>query len=132
MRGKEESNSDKRRRFTKEVEKYKLDHINRLTILNPLKKENEKNITYKIPYLHEKEILVKQIHFNNNHSGRITLYNLLHEDKWYWYGMNRDIGDIIKSCAFCNKTFKFKSLSNKIKIIIDNGPHYRYVVVSDI
>ena len=41
MRGKEESNSDKRRRFRKEVEKYKLDHNNRLTILNPLNKENE-------------------------------------------------------------------------------------------
>ena len=127
MRGKEGSNSDKRRRFRKEVEKYKLDHNNRLTILNPLNKESEKNLAYKIPFLHEKDILVKEFHFNNNHSGRITLINLLHQENWYWYGMNRDIGDIIKSCAFCNKPFKFKSLSKKMKIIIDNGPHYRYV-----
>jgi hypothetical protein len=28
----------------KKVEKYKLDHKNRLTILNPLNKENKKNI----------------------------------------------------------------------------------------
>ena len=126
MRGKETSNSDKRRRFRKEVEKYKLDHINRLTILNPLNKENEKNIAYKIPFLHEKDNFVKKIHFNNNHSGRIGLINLLHKEKWYQNGMNRDIGDIIKSYAFCNKPFKFKSLSKKMKIIIDNGPHYRY------
>ena len=127
MEGKEENNSDKRRRFRKEAENYKLDHNNRLTILNPLNKENEKDIAYKIPYLHEKENLVKQIHFNNNHPGRITLINLLHKEKWYWSGMNRDIGNIIKSCAVCNKPFKFKSLSKKMKIIIDNGPHYRYV-----
>ena len=36
MRGKEGSNSDKRKRFRKEVEKYKIDHNARLTILNPL------------------------------------------------------------------------------------------------
>ena len=116
MRGKETNNSDKRRRFRKEAEKYKLDHNNRLTILNPLNKENEKNIAYKIPFLHEKDNLVKQMHFNNNHSGRIGLINLLHKEKWYWYGMNRDIGDIIKSCAFCNKPFKFRSLSKKWKL----------------
>ena len=103
MRGKETSNSDKRRRFRKEAEKYKLDHNNRLTILNPLNKENEKNIAYKIPFLHEKDNLVKQMHFNNNHSERIGLINLLHEEKWYWCGMNRDIRDIIKSCAFLQK-----------------------------
>ena len=30
-------------------------------------------------------------------------------------------------CFFAKKTFKLKSLSKKMKIIIDNGPHYRYV-----
>ena len=34
--------------------------------------------------------------------------------------MNKDIGNIVKSCKFCNKPKKFK-------IILDDGPHYRYV-----
>ena len=41
--------------------------------------------------------------------------------------MNSEIGNIIKSCKYCNKPFKFKTLSKNIKMILDNGPHYRYI-----
>ena len=121
-----DNNKDKRRIFRKEAEKYKLDKNNRLTILNPLNKDNDE-IYYKIPFLHEKDILVMQIHIDNNHAGRDAVIELLHKENWYWYGMNKDIANIIKICPLCNKPFKFKSLSKKKKIILDEGPHFRYV-----
>ena len=109
-------NKDKRRIFRKEAAKYSLDKNNRLTVLNPLYKEDEKEIFYKIPFLHEKDILVKHTHIDNNHAGRDAIINLLHKEKWYWYGMNKDIASIIKICPECNKPFKFKSLSKKKKL----------------
>ena len=68
-----------------------------------------------------------QTHYNNYHCGRINVINELHKDKWYWFGMNNDVANTIKLCKFCDKPNKFKSLTKKIKIILDNGPHYRYV-----
>ena len=84
MAKKSDSNAQQRRIFRKEVSKYKLDKNNRLTIFIPLNKEEEKEIPYKIPFLHEKEILVKQAHFSNNHCGRQAVINYLHQQKWYW------------------------------------------------
>ena len=127
MVGKSQSSLEKRKLFRKELNKYILDNNNRLLVINPLNKIDEQDVTYKIPYQHEKEIIVMEAHYANNHSGRINTINILHNGKWYWYGMNNDIGNIIKSCKNCNKPHKFKSLKKKIKIIIDNGPHFRYV-----
>ena len=59
---------------------------------------------------------MKHIHIDNNHTGRDAIINLLHKEKWYWYGMNKDIASIIKICPECNKPFKFKSLSKKKKL----------------
>ena len=87
----------------------------------------EANIYYKIPYSHEKNILINHIHINNNHCGRIQIINYLHKNHWYWYGMNHDIQEQIKTCINYYKPNKFKELKKKNKIIIDNGPHYRYV-----
>jgi hypothetical protein len=84
MAKKSDSNAQQRRIFRKEVSKYKLDKNNRLTIFIPLNKEEEKEISYKIPFLHKKEILVKQVHFSNNHCGRQAVINYLHQQKWYW------------------------------------------------
>ena len=41
--------------------------------------------------------------------------------------MNKYITNIIKICPIYNKPFKFKSLSKKKKIILDDRPHFRYV-----
>ena len=41
--------------------------------------------------------------------------------------MKSDVTNIIKSFPTCNKPSKFKTLIKKNKIILDNGPHYRYV-----
>ena len=122
---KSDSNVQQRRIFRKEVSKYKLDKNNRLTILNPPNKEEENEIPYKIPFLHEKEILIKHAHFSNNHCGRQTVINYLHQKKMVLDWMNNDIANIIKLCTQCNQPFKFKSLSKKTIIILDKGPHYR-------
>ena len=65
--------------------------------------------------MHEKDIIVFQAHNENNHCGRITLVNLLHKDKWYCYGMNQGIQNIIQPCTICNQPNKFKSLKKKLK-----------------
>ena len=41
--------------------------------------------------------------------------------------MTRDIQDIINTCPYCTNSTKFKKLKKRNKIIIENGPHYRYV-----
>jgi hypothetical protein len=108
-------NLEKRKVLRKEAGKYILDKTNRLNIKNPLNKEDEDNNYYKIPFIHEKEIIVMQAHNENNHCGRIAIVNFLHQAKWYWYGMNQDIQNIIKTCTICNQPNKYKSLKKKIK-----------------
>ena len=66
---KNEKNRQKKKKFRKEAKNYKLDENNRLTIRNPLNKIKEQDIYFKIPYLHEKDILIKQYHINNSHAG---------------------------------------------------------------
>ena len=68
-----------------------------------------------------------QIHIDSNQSGKDAKFILLHYEKWYWYGINKDIANIIKIRVLCNKPFKFKPLYKKKKIISDDGPHFKYV-----
>ena len=126
IQGKTSTDEKKRQLFRKEASKYMLDENNRLCVLNPIE-GNEEKIYYKIPYLHEKDLLIKQYHINNNHCGRTQIINLLHKDKWYWFGMNNDIRIELKKCIQCTNPNKFIKLKKKNKIILDNGPHYRYV-----
>ena len=81
MLGKSRDCVEKRKVFRKELKKYKLDHNNRLLVINPLNKEEEKELEYKIPYQHEKNILLMQTHNENNHCGRINVINIMHQDK---------------------------------------------------
>ena len=118
---------DKRKAFRKYIDSYKLDKNNRLCVLNPNNKDNEKDKYYKIPYKHEKNLLIKEYHSNFNHCGRDLTYENLLKANWYWYGITRDIQDFINYCPECNNSNKFKKLKGKSKIIIENGPHYRYV-----
>ena len=44
------------------------------------------------------------------------------------YGFFKDIESIIKDYPQCNNAHsKFKNFKSKIKVIIDDGPHYRYI-----
>ena len=86
-----------------------MDKNDRLTILNPLDRENEKTTFYNIPYKHEKEILINDFHNKNNHSGKTATYQYLINSHWFWYGMTRDIQDVLNSCPFCINPNKYKN-----------------------
>ena len=127
LEGKDSKSHDKRKAFRKYLNSYKLNENNRLCVLNPLNKINKKSKYYNIPYKHEKDILINEHHSKYNHCGRDQTYENLLKDNWYWYGITRDIQAFINSCPSCNNANKFKKLKGKNKIIIENGPHYRYV-----
>ena len=127
MEGKDVTNVERRKNFRKTAENYKLDDNNRLCVLNPIKKSSNSNIYYKIPFEHEKEIIISDCHSNNNHAGRDSTYNYILNEKWYWLGIIDDIKNFINVCPNCANQNKFKKLQSKIKIVIENGPHYRYV-----
>ena len=80
-----------------------------------------------IPYKHEKDILIEECHSNFNHCGRDATYENLLKNNWYWYGITRDVQNYINNCPNCNMNKKYKPLKSKIKVVIENGPHYRYV-----
>ena len=60
-------------------------------MLNPLNNINEENKYYKIPYKHEKNILINEYHKKSNHCGREFNYENLLKANWYWYRIIRDI-----------------------------------------
>ena len=98
-----------------------------MCIKNPLNRDEETELYYKIPFSHEKDIILLDAHNNCNHCVRELAYNNIISSNWYRYGMTRDIQNYINSCPLCNNKDKFKKLKAKSKIIIENGPHYRYI-----
>lgn len=117
----------KKRKFRKLASKFILDSNERLCIVNPINIKNNQSDIYKIPLTNEKNTLVKNYHFNNNHSGRNVTVQLLLDNKWYWHGIYIDVLSIIKSCPGCANKNKFKKIFKKNKIIIEEGPYFRYI-----
>ena len=118
---------EKRKKFRKSISSYKLDENNRLCILNHFNKIDGLNKYYKIPYKHEVNILINENYANFIHCGRESTFNNMIKNNWYWYRIAKEIQNIINNCPFWNNFKKFDELKGKIKIIIENGPHYRYV-----
>ena len=117
----------KRRCFRKFASKFIIDISGRLCIKNPVNAKTNNNDIYKIPLLCEKETIVKNIHNTHNHSGRNLTVQILLQNNWYWHGINTDVLEIIKSCPGCTTHNKFKKIIKKSKIIMDDGPHFRYI-----
>ena len=117
---------EKRKNFRKCIDTYILDKNNRLCILNDDLIRNRQEKYFKIPYKHEKDIIINDCHVNYNHCGRDNTYENVLNNNWFWNGMKKDIANFIKTCPFCNTGNKYKKLKGKNKIIIENGPHYRY------
>ena len=121
------NNDKKKRKFRKLASKFILDNNGRLCIVNPINNKNNSSDIYKIPLANEKITLVKNFHYNNSHSGRNVTVQLLLDNKWYWHGINTDVLSIIKSCPGCANKNKFKKIFKNNKIIIEEGPHFRYI-----
>ena len=122
--------SKNRKKFRELITNFKINEQNRLVIKNPYKEDlnNNEELWYKIPFNKEKEIIVTNYHTNNNHCGRDAIICFIKKEGWYWYGFFKDIENIIKACPQCNNVKgKFKKFKPVIKIITDNGPHYRYI-----
>ena len=118
LKNKDKETLEKRKTFRKNIENYIIDKNNRLCVLNPLKKFNETKIYYRIPYSHEKDVIINEYHSKFNHSGRDATYNNIIGKKWYWYGMIKDIQIFINKCPNCTNVNKFKKLKGKKKIIL--------------
>ena len=130
INSKTQSDSIKRSKFRKLCNKFKLNEQNRLIILNPNKANNtsSNNVWYNIPYESEKQNILNQHHWNNNHCGRDAMVDLIKRNNWYWFGFYKDIMNYINNCPFCdNIKSKFKKINTGFKIITDKGPHYRYI-----
>ena len=81
--GKDSKLQDKRKAFRKYIDSYKLDNNNRLCVLNPINKDKEKDKYYKIPYKHEKNLLIKEYHSKFNYCGRDSTYENLLKANWF-------------------------------------------------
>ena len=123
INSKTQSDSFKRTKFRKLCNKFKLNEQNRLIILNPYKANNtsSNNVWYNIPYESEKENILNQHHWNNNHCGRDAMVDLIKRNNWYWFGFYQDIMNYINNCPFCdNIKSKFKKINTGFKIITYN------------
>ena len=130
MNSKTQSDSNKRALFRKLCENFKLNDEKRLLINNPYKSDinNNDNKWYYIPLINEKDSLLDEYHWKNNHCGRDAMIDLLRSNNWYWYGFYQDVTNYVKQCPFCdNSKSKFKQIKTGIKVIIDKGPHFRYI-----
>ena len=127
MKGDDNKKVKMRRKFRKLAFKFIINTDNRLCIKNPIKKISDETEPYKIPLQSEKISLVKNFHCSNNHCGRDQTVHLLYENKWYWHDINEDVLNIIKSCPGFDNKNKFKKNFKKNIIIIDEGPHFRYI-----
>ena len=128
INSKTQYDSNKRAEFRKLCAKFKLDEQNRLLINNPYKSDNNDNNWYYIPKNNEKDSLLDEYHWKYNHCERDAMIDLLKRNKWYWYGFYQDIIKYLKQCPFCdNSKSKFKQIKTGIKVIIDKGPHFRYI-----
>lgn len=54
--------------------------------------------------------------------------NHILKEKLYWEGYTKDIKKFLANCEFCNGDKKTKKLKPPIKIILDEGPKYRYII----
>ena len=62
------------------------------------------------------------------HCGYKALCNRIIEEGFYWDGYSKEINNFIKNGHFCNADKKKNKIYPNTKIIIDEGPKYRYIM----
>ena len=112
----------KRTRFRKDAKNNYLIIDNRLHYKYKI---NGKIFELKIPYQYEKNILLYNIHIENNHASINNMQKLIISEGFYWEGFSKEIKKFINNCPFCTVKIQ-KKIKLPLKQIIDSGPHYRY------
>ena len=83
---------------------------------------------YYIPYQSEKIQIIKYLHEKTIHKGEKSLYELIKQQDYWWYGIYEDVQNYIKNCKICQQTHKMMGRKPQISQIISKGPRERYVV----
>ena len=71
--------------------------------------------------------IINEYHASYNHYGRDNIFENILNGNWFWLRIKKDIEIYIELCPHWNTGNRFKQLKGENKIIIENGPHYRYV-----
>ena len=83
---------------------------------------------YFVAFQIEKNNIVKRLHDESIHKGQKSLYLLIRNGNYWWYGIYEDVKDYIKKCSICQQLHKSVNRKPDIKQIITKGPRERYVV----
>ena len=81
----------------------------------------------KIPYVEEIFPLLSNTHIENDNCGYKMLCNLILLKKYYWEGYTKKITQFLSKCEICAAEKKTKIIKPETKIILDEGPKFRYV-----
>ena len=92
------------------------------------KRYKNKSINVKIPFKGEVYPILKYIHINNNHIGYKNMCNQILLSEFYWLGYSQDITNFLNKWEICLSNKKKKHILSPLKIIIDEGPKFRYIV----
>ena len=69
-----------------------------------------------------KNNIVKRLHDESIHKGQKSLYLLIRNGNYWWYGIYEDVKDYIKKCSICQQLHKSVNRKPDIKQIISKGP----------
>ena len=125
-------NNDKQDDSKKEKRKYFKDIISKKYFIREDRLyykygKNSKNIyEKKIPYKFEVPLIFYNAHINKIHfSINKSKENLFLSD-FYYEGITKDFLSYINNCPICSNTKKIKKITMPKKLIIEEGPHFRY------
>ena len=71
---------------------------------------------------------MKRLHEESIHKEVKSLYLLIRDGNYWWYGIYEDVKEYVKNCSIYQQIRKSVNKKTYIKQIISNGPRERYVV----
>ena len=92
------------------------------------KKRNIENSNYKtIPYIFEIYKKIDLLHIENNHINLNDFKNILVKSDFYMEGIDIILKEYYIKCPICYSKYYATKIINQPKIILDEGPRYRYL-----
>ena len=90
-------------------------------------KESLNYMWKKIPFKFEIKSICNYIHVTTRHGSLSKCKQKLLTSEYYWEGCTKYLEKIIKDCVICAQIKPKVAAKPKIKQIITNGPHIRYI-----